>query len=108
MTLKQFADIYLEEYCNVRNTRPDFKKETLAVIKDIIGHIKLKEFTRSDAHYFEKERAKTVSGATVNRGLAVLSNLFTFALRRGLVDVHPMVRYGRIPEEEKAIRILEP
>ena len=69
---------------------------------------KVKEFKRSNAHYFEKERAKSVTGATVNRGLAVLSNLFTFALSKGLVDVHPMIRYGRIPEEEKVLRILEP
>jgi integrase len=108
ITIKQFADVYLQEYCNIRNTRPDFKKETLEVIKKVVGDVKIRDFKRSDAHYFEKERAKSVSGATVNRGLAVLSNLFTFALRKGMIEVHPMIRYGRIPEEEKVLRILEP
>src|SRR5215470_157424 len=26
-TIKQFADVYLQEYCKVRNRRPDFKEQ---------------------------------------------------------------------------------
>ena len=39
------------------------------------------EFTAAHAAFFEKERKKTVAGPTVNRGLAVLSHMFTFALK---------------------------
>jgi integrase len=105
-TMREFADIYLEEYCKVRNTRPDFKEVTLKPIKEIVGHVKLREFMTADAAFFEKERAKSVSGPTVNRGLAVLSNLLTFAFKKGLIDRHPMSRYGRIPEDEKALRVM--
>ena len=28
-TIRQFAEVYFEEYCKVRNTRPDFKEERL-------------------------------------------------------------------------------
>jgi integrase len=105
-TIREFGDLYLEEYCKVRNTRPDFKEETLKVIKRIVGDVKLREFTTADAAFFEKERAKSVSGSTVNRGLAVLSNLLTFALKKGLITLHPMSRYGRIPEDEKALRVM--
>ena len=35
--MREFENIYLEEYCKVRNTRPDFKEETLKVIKNIVG-----------------------------------------------------------------------
>lgn len=105
-TIKEFADVYLEEYCRVHNARPDFKKETLAVIKEIVGDIRLKDFTRTHATHFKTERAKTVAGATVNRGLAVLSNMLTFALDKGLITAHPMVRFKHIPEEERAIRVM--
>jgi integrase len=49
-----------------------------------------------------------VKGATVNRGLAVLSNMLTFALEKGLIEIHPMARYRRIKEEEeeKALRVM--
>src|SRR5262249_39774511 len=49
-TIKTFAEVYLEEYCKVRNTRWDFKEETLGVITRIVGDRKLKAFSRADAH----------------------------------------------------------
>ena len=72
----------------------------------IVGHVRLKEFTRAHAKHFEIERGKKVAGATVNRGLAVLSNMLTFALDKGLIQAHPMVRYRRIPERRKALRVM--
>jgi integrase len=71
-----------------------------------VGQIRLKEFRRADAKHFEIERGKSVAGATVNRGLAVLSNMLTFALDKGLIQDHPMVRYRRIPERRKALRVM--
>src|SRR5262249_49159409 len=100
-TIEKFSDVYLEEYCNIRNTRPDFKKETLAVITRIIGDRKIKQFSVADAHYFEKIRSKEVGPATVNRGLAVLSNMLTFARRKGLISRHPMEGYGKLPVNQK-------
>src|SRR5207248_6009831 len=56
-TLREFADVYFEEYCKVRNRHPSFKEERLRMIKDILGDVKLREFTSAHAAYFEKERA---------------------------------------------------
>src|SRR6266478_2556170 len=113
-TIRQFAEVYFEEYCKVRNTRPDFKEERLKVIKAIVGDVKLREFTSAHAAYFEKERAKRanprtgkpIAKATINRGLAVLSHMFTFALKKRLITAHPMTRYGRLRENEKALRVM--
>jgi len=107
-TIKEFGEVYLEEYCKIRNTRPDFKKETLAVINRHIGTRNLRLFSVSDAQYFEKERAKEVSAATVNRGLAVLSNMLTFARRKGLMLRNPMEGYGRLPVDQKVLDVMEP
>jgi hypothetical protein len=63
-TIRQFAEVYFEEYCKVRNTRPDFKEERLKIIKNIVGDVKLLEFTSAHAAYFEKERAKEVNPRT--------------------------------------------
>jgi integrase len=114
-TIREFADVYFEEYCKVRNRELSFKKERLKIIKDILGDVKVREFTSAHAAHFEKERAlmlnprtdKPVSKATINRGLAVLSHMFTFALKKKLIPApHPMARYGRLPEEEKAARVM--
>src|SRR5689334_5336431 len=40
-TIREFADVYFEEYCKIRNTRLDFKEERLKTIKDIVGGVKL-------------------------------------------------------------------
>jgi integrase len=114
-TIREFADVYFEEYCKVRNRRPDFKKERLKTIKEIVGDVKLRDFTSAHAAHFEKERAKAtnprtgkpIAKATVNRGLAVLSHMLTFAMtKKRLISAHPMARYGRLPEEEKPLRVM--
>lgn len=107
-TIKTFADVYLEEYCRIRNTRPDFKEETLNVITRIVGDRKLKQFTAADALDFEKVRAGEVKPATVNRGLAVMSNMFTFARRKGFILRNPMEGFGRLPVDEKALSVMSP
>jgi hypothetical protein len=107
LMVRDLADIYLEKYCKVMNTRPDFKEETLEVIKDIVGDAPISTFRRADALHFVDVRSKQkVSGATVNRGIAVLSNMFTFALDRELVDAHPMVRFKRLPEPETVLQVM--
>ncbi len=115
LTVKEFAKVYLSEYCQTRNSRPDFKEETLETIVRILGPVRLSEFNRSHAHVFEAtrsaEHAKTgkkgkLSAATVNRGLAVLSNMLTHAVRTGRLTAHPMTLYGRLKEKQNARRYL--
>jgi integrase len=81
----------------------------------IVGHVMLREFSSFHAAYFEKERAKAknprtdkpIAKATINRGLAVLSHMVTFAMKKKLIaGPHPMARYGRLPEEERALRVM--
>ena len=71
----------------------------------IVGSVRVKDFSRSHAHYFIKQRSKTVKGATVNRGLAVIKNMLTFAIEKEIIDVHPLARFHMLPEEEVALRI---
>jgi hypothetical protein len=46
LTIEQFSDIHLEEYCRIRNSRPDFKEETLTTIVSIVGRVRVKDFRR--------------------------------------------------------------
>ena len=34
--------------------------------------------------------------------------MFTFALKtKSIIQIHPMARYGRIPEDQKALRVMD-
>jgi integrase len=70
-----------------------------------VGDVRVKDFSRSHAHYFIKQRSKTVKGPTVNRGLAVIKNMLTFAIEKEIIEVHPLARFHMLPEEELALRI---
>lgn len=106
VTVEDFAEIYMTEYCEIRNLRPEFKRFNIDPIKRILGDVPIKEFKRSHAARFENERSKECKGATVNRGLAVLKNLLTFAMTKGIIQVHPLNRYPLLPEPETVLRVM--
>src|SRR5262245_294431 len=39
LTIDELADMYFSDYCEVRNTRPDFKEHALKPIRAKLGHI---------------------------------------------------------------------
>ena len=105
-TIREFADIYLEEYCSIYNRRPDFKEQALSVINHILGDILVKDFTTAHADHFVSVRVKDVASATVNRGLAVLKNMLTFAVKKGVTEQNPLLGFGKLPVDEVPLRIL--
>ncbi len=105
-TMAEFADIYLEQYCRVHNRRPDFKEQALTNIVRIVGDVRLKDFSRRHAHHFVGVRSCEVAPATVNRGMAVIKNMLTFALELEYIDAHPLHRFKHLPESQRALRIM--
>jgi hypothetical protein len=58
LTIAEFAETYLNDYCRVRNKRPDCKEQVLESVTDILGDVPLKLFRRSHAHHFIAVRSK--------------------------------------------------
>ena len=52
------------------------------------------------------DRSKEVSLATVNRSVAVLKNILTFAVDKEFIEAHPLTRFRMLPEEIKALRVM--
>ena len=104
--IRDFADVYLEEYCKIHNKRPDCKEQVLESVTRILGDVPVKSLRRSQVHQFIAERSKEVGPATVNRGVAVLKNMLTFALERDLIDAHPLLRFRMLREEKPALRVM--
>ena len=105
-TVREFSDIYLQEYCSIYNRRPDFKVQALSVINRVLGDVFVKDLTTDHADHFVSVRVKQVAPATVNRGLAVLKNMLTFAVKKGVIDKNPLLGFGKLPVDEVPLRIL--
>ena len=105
LTVGGFADIYLNDYCRIRNRDVAFKERAIREIVKVVGDVPLSAFGRRHAHEFAAIRGRQVSPASVNRNLAVLKNLFTFALEREYIAVHPLSRFRLLDEERSVIRV---
>ncbi|MDA2928920.1 site-specific integrase [Acidobacteria bacterium AH-259-O06] len=105
-TIEELSGIYLREYCRPKNRDVQFKERQLAVIIRLVGKVRVKELARTHAYEFITRRLKEVSPASVNRGLAVLKHLMTFALDKGHIDTHPLQRFSLLPEPQKALRVM--
>ena len=42
----------------------------------------------------------------MNRGVAVLKNMLTFALERDIIEMHPLLRFRMLKEERPALRVM--
>ena len=62
---------------------------------------------RGDVLDFVSDRSEEVAPATVNRSVAVLKNMFTFAIEKEYIDAHPLIRFKMLPEDEVALRVME-
>ena len=71
-----------------------------------LGKIPLKEFQHKDLHRYVAQRKKQVKPATVNRAIAAISKLFSYALECGEIDTHPLVRFPKLKEPKKVFRPL--
>jgi integrase len=105
-TIEEFRDVYLEQYCSVHNRRPDFKEQALSSIVELLGSLRLKQFTRKDARRFVAKRLNEVAPATTNRNVAVLKNMFSFAVELDLVESNPLQGFKLLPETERALKIM--
>ena len=105
VTVSDLATEYLE-YCSIKNRRPEFKRLSMKPIEAILGNVPIKELSRAHVHDFRDKRSKQVGPASVNRNVSVLKNMFTFALEKGYIDIHPLIRFSMLPEPKRALRVM--
>jgi integrase len=106
LTVEEFSKIYLRDYCQTHNRRPDFKEQAFTSINRILGGVKLKDLRRRQVHDFVATRSREVAGPTVNRGVAVIKNMLSFAVEREYLESHPLLRFRMLPEEQPPLRVM--
>jgi len=118
-TLAEFLPDYFAEVSDrVKATTLESNRLKARHLKRLLGDLPLAEIRYALVEeYRESRRREGVATATVNRELAILSSLFTSALRRGTIESHPMrglvkqprlrnVRF-RVLTEPEQVRLME-
>lgn len=108
-TIKDFAEVYYEEYCLVANRRPDFKRQALNQIVRLQGRVRLQNLSGQQLKQFQAMRlAEGVTQGTVASNLAVYRNMISFALAQGYLEKDPFAGLKVAKNPEKALRIMTP
>jgi len=104
LTVSQFCQRFLEEYCKVRIRSWERYDLSFTSLNERMGDIPMREFRRDQLHAYVAERTKKVSPATVNRDIAAIRKMFSYALECGVIDAHPLVRFPMLREMKKAFK----
>jgi integrase len=105
LTVAEFADRYLEEYCKVHNRAWVRKRDSIKFFKERFGSIELEALDANHVAKFIKWRQdQGRSNGTINRDLAHLKHMMHYALKLELVKVNRISVVDKLPELVKSRR----
>ncbi len=106
LTLRHFAPTYME-HVEKKNRRPDFHRIQLGNILPVLGDRPLKAIGRVQALEYRESRPAHLKPATINRGMAVLRSLVSYAIERGFILApHPLFGLRDYPEIERDLKVM--
>lgn len=106
VSFDDFTDEYLKVHSsNNKSYRKDMSNAK--ILKSSFGDKCLHEITPMDVERFKTERAKVVSVATTNRGLALLKSMFNRAIEWHKIKENPCKVIKLFKENNQILRYLE-
>ena len=101
MTLREVSDLYLDQYVRTKNRDRRGKKSRLALLAKQIGDgTLLLEINHSTAARYAVSRSQAgASAATINRDLAALRHMLSWAAQNQLLERNPLENWERLKEE---------
>lgn len=105
-SVAEFSQIFLEQHCQVRMRSWKRYGLSFKTLNRELGKIPLEGFRRQHLHGYVQKRAKEVQPNTVNRDIACIKKMFSFALEIGTIEYHPLVRFPLLPVDEVAFRVM--
>ena len=102
---KVFADEFLENYAAKKKSYETYVYH-VERLKAFFGRKALDSIAVDEIESYQKRREKEVSAASVNREIACLSAIFSYAMRKDKVSKNPVRKIGALHEEPKERRIL--
>ena len=104
-TVAQFWPRFRDEYCKPRLASWSRYELSFRSINAEIGQIVLGEFRRHHLHAYVQKRSLEVAANTVNKDIAAIKKMFSFAVEVGAIEAHPLTRFPTIKTQEKALRL---
>jgi integrase len=105
-TEETFSSRFIEERCKPRmRTWYDYERSLQKVLQQI-GSVPVLSVRRSHVMKFVGARRKEVTAASVNREVAALKSMLTYAVDMGLMEFNPLIRFKMLPEQKKAFHVL--
>jgi integrase/recombinase XerD len=104
-TVEKFWERFRDEYCKPRLSSWKRYELSFRSINAAVGRIALGEFRRQDLHGYIQKRKGSVSDSTINKDIAAVKKMFSYALEVGAVEHHPLVRFPGIRVQEKPLRL---
>lgn len=112
ITLKEYAEQFLNDYSKIHKKPKSYRRDTVSVkaLVNRLGQYPLNQITLEKIELYVKERLKdfsptrpgqTITGATINREIYCLSNMYKRALKLKLVKENPVKGYERQKEYKR-------
>lgn len=99
--LSQFADLYWDRWVKVHNRCLRSKKSRLKILKSHFGALPIDAMTAQRVDGFISARKQQgVGNRTINRDVAVLRHMYEWAVKRGYLEINPIVKVERLEEIE--------
>lgn len=106
LTIAAFSQRFMEEYAKPRLASWQRYELSFASLNRRLGELRMDEFSRRHLHRYVKERVGEVAAATVNKDIAAVRKMFSYAVETGVIERHPLVRFPMVRVQEAARRIL--
>ena len=106
-TVSQLVNEYIEKWAKPR--KRTWEEDARMLSKDVIPHLgkrKAKDIKRRDIVLLIDEIVDRGSPITANRTLRIIKKMFSFAVKRGVLDASPCVEIDPPAKENKRERVL--
>jgi integrase len=102
LSFAQVASSWIETYRSEFTDKTwESYRQCMKMLNPFFGHLMWPEVTKAKINEFITERRKTVTVATVNRNLSVLSNIIEHAIDQDWADDNPLRSMSRKKRREK-------
>jgi integrase/recombinase XerD len=102
LTFAQVASSWIEAYEHQHTLKTWRRyKTSLRMLAPHFGEKLWAEITRPQLVAYMNERKKTASNATINRDLAVMSNIFEHAIDQGWAEENPVLKLSKKARKER-------
>ena len=101
VTFSDLADRYLKEYVNAYNRDIRVKSSRLDVLKEYFSRQSVDCLNpRSVTQFINSKKSAGVKNATINRYLAVLKHMGTWACDQEIFELNPLAKFDKLEEVE--------